>query len=244
MAVNLDFEILPQPDGRSCGPTCLHAVYQYYGDDIALEQVLREAPMLPDGGTLAVLLACHALRRGYRATIYTYNLHVFDPSWFNGRQVDLRARLEAQLKAKREDAQLRETTPSYLEFLELGGQVRFQDLTRALIREHLTHSQPILTGLSATYLYREIREYGPRDEEDDVRGLPAGHFVVLCGYDRAARQVMVADPLQDSPLSRKRPVYPMHIDRVLGAIFLGVLTSDANLLLLEPPASSHKGSQA
>jgi hypothetical protein len=243
MAVHLDFEILPQPDGRSCGPTCLHAIYQYYGDEIPLDQVVREAPMLPDGGTLAVLLACHALRRGYRATIYTYNLHVFDPSWFNGTHVDLRARLKQQLDAKRRDPGLRETTTGYLDYLELGGQVRYEDLTRALIRAHLTHGRPILTGLSATYLYREMREHGPRDEEDDVRGLPAGHFVVLCGYDRAARQVMVADPLQRTALTRTRRVYPLHIDRVLGAIFLGVLTYDANLLLLEPPASLDRGSR-
>ena len=32
--------------------------------------------------TLAVLLGCHALRRGYEATIYTFNLQVFDPTWF------------------------------------------------------------------------------------------------------------------------------------------------------------------
>lgn len=42
-----------QPDTTTCGPTCLHAVYRHFGDQIALA-------------------------RGYRATIHTWNLEVFD----------------------------------------------------------------------------------------------------------------------------------------------------------------------
>ena len=33
-----------------------------------------------------------------------------------------------------------------------------------------------------------------------TRGLPAGHFVVLCGYDKGRRTVHVADPLHTNPL--------------------------------------------
>ncbi len=78
----LHVDILPQPDDTTCGPTCLHAAYRYYGDIISLTQVIREVRKLKGGGTLAVFLACHALKRGYQAKIYTYNLHVFDPTWF------------------------------------------------------------------------------------------------------------------------------------------------------------------
>ena len=82
MEARIALDILSQPDETTCGPTCLHAVYRYYRDDISLKQVISEAHLLEGGGTLEVLLACHALRRGYRATIYTYNLQVFDPTWF------------------------------------------------------------------------------------------------------------------------------------------------------------------
>lgn len=70
----LDLEMLPQPNDTTCGPTCLQAVYRYYGDDVGLGEVIAQVPSLTAGGTLAVMLAGHALRRGYRATIYTYNL--------------------------------------------------------------------------------------------------------------------------------------------------------------------------
>jgi hypothetical protein len=57
-----------------------------------------------------VWLACHALRRGYDATIYTYNLQLFDPTWFvNGEAVNLADRLEAQRRAK-PDARIAEAT--------------------------------------------------------------------------------------------------------------------------------------
>ncbi len=52
------------------------AVYRFFKDPIALDQVIREVHVLEGGGTLGVLLGCHALERGYRATLYTYNLRI------------------------------------------------------------------------------------------------------------------------------------------------------------------------
>lgn len=228
----LPLEILPQPDGTACGPTCLHAVYRYYGDKVNLGEIVREVARVPGGGTLAVLLACHALRRGYAATIYTYNLQVFDPTWFGEKAPPIAERLKARREAKKDDA-LSAGIGAYLEFLERGGELLFQDLTAALIRRYLNRSIPILTGLSATYLYRCSRELAPSFDADDVRGDPAGHFVVLCGYDKRERTVLVADPLLPNPMGLKSP-YSVEIARVNCAILLGILTSDANLLIIEP----------
>ena len=82
MKHSLDFSIHPQPTDSTCGPTCLHAVYRYWQDPISLDQTIADIGELSMGGTLAVQLACHALRRGYDATIHSYNLQLFDPSWF------------------------------------------------------------------------------------------------------------------------------------------------------------------
>src|SRR5690606_38112467 len=119
----------------------------------------------------------------------------------------------------------------YLQFLSLGGQLRFEDLNPNLIRHYLNQSKPILTGLRSTYLHRTAREYGPDCVNDDVRGYPAGHFVVLCGYDRGTRQVLVAGPLYPNPLAPRR-LYYARIDRVICAILLGIVTYDANLLIV------------
>ena len=120
-----------------------------------------------------------------------------------------------------------------MEFLELGGELRYEDLSRSLIRRYLNQETPVLTGLSATYLYAQAREYGPNDDFDDIRGEPSGHFVVLCGYDRENRTVLVADPLHPNPMGNKQ-YYEVSMDRLISAVLLGVLTYDANLLIIQP----------
>jgi len=102
-----------------------------------------------------------------------------------------------------------------------------------LIRKYLNRAIPILTGLSATYLYRSPREFGPHAEYDDIRGEASGHFVVLCGYDQKPKNVLVADPLLPNPVSDSHQ-YVININRVICAILLGILTYDANLLIIEP----------
>jgi len=226
------FDIAPQPDEITCGPTCLQAIYRYYGDPISLEQTIAEVAMLEEGGTLAVLLACHALPRGYRATIYTYKLQLFDPTWNGLSSRDLGEKLRSQLLFKR-DPKLQAATEGYLRFLELGGELRAKDLSGALLRGFLNQGTPIIAGLSATFLYRSAREFGPNCDYDDIRGEPSGHFVVLHGYDREARTLHVADPLQTNPLTRSQK-YVAGMDRVINAILLGVLTYDANLLIIQP----------
>jgi len=235
---HLVLDMSAQPNDTTCGPTCLHAVYRYYGDEIPLEKVIEGVTPLDTGGTLAVLLGIHALRRGYRATVYAYNLRIFDPLWFQGEAVDLSERLEKQMTVK-QDPSLRFVSERYLEYLSLGGTVRFEQLAPELIRRYLKRGLPILTGLSATYLYGCSREVGHEKlHYDDLYGEPTGHFVVLSGYDTGHREVLVADPLQDSPLAGAH-YYWVGMQRVLGAILLGVLTNDGNLLILQPKAD-HK----
>jgi hypothetical protein len=230
-------DILPQPDETTCGPTCLHAMYRYFGDDLPLEQVIDEIQRLDHGGTLAVFLACHALRRGYRAKIYTYNLQMFDPSWFVPEAVDdLRDRLRRQMKFRKKPA-VDLATAGYLEFLTLGGKLEYEELTSGLIRRYLKRGIPILSGLSATYLYRTPREYGPESLYDDIRGKPSGHFVILGDYEPQTRSVLIIDPMHPNPLAPSQH-YEINIDRVIGAILLGILTHDANLLIIEPARKS------
>ena len=232
VATCLAVDIQSQPDDVTCGPTCLHAVYRYFGDHIPLEKIVREIKQLRDGGTVAPILGCHALCRGYKATLFTFDLKTFDPTWLMGDHAKIPAKLKAQMNAK-PNRKLHAVSNAYLEFLSLGGALRFEDLTRALIRRILHRHAPILVGLSSTYLYREMREIPSTNEENDIHGLPAGHFVVLHGYDPEKRIVYIADPYGDNPLAGENG-YGVPIDRVICAILLGIVTYDANLLVIEP----------
>ncbi len=238
----LELEILPQPDDSTCGPTCLHAVYRFHDDPLPLQQVIDECPSLERGGTLGVLLGHHALRRGYDVTLYSYNLHVFDPTWFDLSAEAMQERLRAQASVKK-STRVHDTSHAYIEFLRLGGKLRFDDLTTELLQQHLDAGTPILAGLSSTYLYRAERETAD-GEPDDTRGEPVGHFVVLCGYDKATDRVRVADPYEANPHAPGQQ-YEVDANRLLAAILLGIATYDANLVLirpaLEPRATRQKG---
>lgn len=228
--------IASQPDDVTCGPTCLHAVYNYFDDDISLSRVINEVTYLDEGGTLGVMLGLHALSRGYSVTIYTYNLQLFDPSWFKGSDrnkiIEL---LEAQAAAK-ENKKLRKASEAYIKFLSSGGNLKFRDLTPAFIKSFFEKNLPVLTGLNSTYLYNSQREYVDEDgfiRYNDIKGISSGHFVVLSGYDEHRKKIIIADPFSKNPLTYGK-YYSVNIQRVINSIMLGIITYDANLLVIKP----------
>jgi hypothetical protein len=236
MAITEEFklDILPQPNDETCGVTCLHAMYRWLGEELELDELIEEIDTLETGGTLAVILGSHALRKGYKATIYTYNVQVFDPTWFNS-EVDMAEKLREQMQYKKDKLKLIWASNEYLKYLELGGEIRFEELDEHLLRTFFDRRVPVLTGLNATYLYRTPREFG--NEYDDVRGLPMGHFVVLYGFNNETQQVLVADPLKSNPISGSNQ-YAVGVDRLINAIMLGIVTYDANFLVIEKKEES------
>lgn len=233
MRTTIDFKILPQPTETTCGPTCLHGVYSYYGGRASLASIIKDISHLEDGGTLAVLLGRDALERGYRAKIYTYNLDMFDPTWFPADAAKLKKFIATQKKAKR-NKKLQLASDAYLDFLNLGGEILFEDLTPKLLRKFLENGTPILTGLSATYLYRGAREIGETNQPDSIAGEPVGHFVVIAGIDREQKKLLIADPFHQNPFASGN-YYWVETHRVISSILLGIVTYDANLLVIEPP---------
>jgi hypothetical protein len=231
--LSLGFDIQAQPDEVTCGPTCLHALYQYYRDPVPLKEVIRDVKKLKTGGTLAVMLGNHALKRGYKAQIYTYNLNIFDPSWFEHSSKKIVQFLKEQAEFKYKRRKLQVASQAYIKFLEAGGEIAYAELDENLIKGYLKRSVPILTGLSATYLYGTPREIPQFDIYDSIKGEPAGHFVVITGYDEEKNCVYIADPMEPNPLG-KGQVYTVSFVRLINSIMLGIVTYDANLLIIEP----------
>ena len=227
------FTITPQPDDVTCGPASLHAVYRHYGLDISLIDVIRGVRRLPHRGTLAVFLGLHALRHGFDVTIYTANLHLFDPTWFAEGARPLAESLRLQMAAKpARDTKLHTSSRAYLEYLEAGGKVRMEDVSAALLSA-LMQKGPIIAGLSETWLYRGMRDNPQTEKPDDVGGEPSGHFLVLYAYDPAHDRVRIADPWKEMPFPGAHH-YDMPVARVIGAIMLGIVTYDAKLLVITP----------
>ncbi|MGQ3891008.1 peptidase-C39 like family protein [Legionella sp. CNM-4043-24] len=233
----IEFRINAQPDDESCGPTCLHSIYSHYGLDITYDQVVAEVERSLSGGTLAPFLGKHALQNGFKVTLYVNNLQLYDPTWFNedgSSDVNvLREKLKEQMRFKR-NRFLAQGTHSVLDFLTLGGSIRFQTLTAELLMHYFELGIPVLTGLSSTYLYNSSRELFKDGKSvlDDIRGNVCGHFVVLCGFDKN-NQIVVADPFRENPVSGNH-YYTVTCERLINAILLGITTFDGNLLIIEP----------
>lgn len=234
-ANELRVQRFPQPDDVTCGPTCLRKVYDFYGLQLADDEVLAEIDRNEDGGTLAVFLGIAALKRGFAARIYSYDLRIFDPTWFSLPCHVLAEKIHARFPYLQDARRLR-AAQAYLEFISRGGEMAFEDLTPTLLKTIINRGHPVLAGLSATYLYRWTRER-QEDEDvlvaDDVAGEPTGHFVVIVGYENWGRTFSLRDPSEHVPLSDDgRQV----VDgaRLINAILLGDATYDAVLLEMWP----------
>lgn len=232
----LPVERIRQPDEVTCGPTCLRKVFAFYGDPTPLDGVLAALERNEDGGTLAVFLGIAALKRGYRARIYSYDLRIFDPTWFGLPPEALIEKIFARFPYLTDEKRLR-AAGAYIRLLEIGGELAFDELTPALFKQIIDRGHPILAGLSATYLYRFPRERWDAEArahvEDDVRGEPSGHFVVISGYDQWGRRLTVADPSAHVPVQDGTGV-TVESDRLINAILLGDVTYDAVLLEVWP----------
>ena len=235
--MKLDVHVARQQDDESCGITCLKAIYEFYSHPTSLDKLKHEIDHWQTGGTVAVNLARHALAHGYQAEIYTYNVKIFDPTWKTLAPRELSAKLRLRQRRTRSTKQ-KQVIGYYQDFLKKGGAVRFDDLDEELMGRLFKRHAPVICGLSATYLYQQMRETHD-NEEDDIVGNPVGHFVVVSGWDPHTRSVTIQDPLRQNPLS-ETGTYRLPFTKFSNAVMLGILTYDENLLVIAKAAAGHE----
>lgn len=242
VAHELSVQRFLQPDDVTCGPTCLRKVFDFYGLEISHEDMVEALERNEDGGTLAVFLGIAALRRGFAARIYSYDLRIFDPTWAKLPPQSLKEKIFARFPYLSDEKRLR-AAGAYIRFLEMGGEIAFDELTPALFKRIIDREHPVLAGLLATYLYHFPRErWDERTHgfvDDDVRGEPTGHFVVISGYDRWGRELTVLDPHENTPVPDEGRLV-VNSSRLINAILLGDMTYDAVLLELWPAEQEEK----
>jgi hypothetical protein len=239
VARELRMQHFVQPDDVTCGPTSLRKVYSFYGVDVGLDDVLLTLERNDDGGTLAVFLGMAAQRQGFRTRIYSYDLQIFDPSWSSLEPAALVEKIRARFPHL-DDPQRKRAATAYARYLEMGGELSFEDLTPQLLRSIIDRGHPVLAGLSATYLYGFRRERWDEGQgqlvDDDIAGQPTGHFIVISGYQQWGRRFTVLDPSAHVPSSPDGRI-TVGAERLINAILLGDATYDAVLLEVWPDGS-------
>ena len=226
-----DIQILPQPTETTCGPTCLSAIYKFLRKPTQLKETISEVRYLDTGGTMGEALGINALENKLSVTIYTHNLHVFDPTWFKLTRENLIKKLKKQCKAHK-TLKIKKSSKLYIDYLKLGGRVKFAHLTPQFLHQLLIDKGPVIVGLSSTYLYMCERERNDDNEYDDINGSPQGHFVILAGMVKNGTRVEIYDPLDDNPISKTNN-YSVDITLFINSILIGAITYDANIVVIE-----------
>jgi hypothetical protein len=228
--ISYDIKINSQPTDTTCGPTCLSSIYAFLKKPIPLKKTISEVRYLDTGGTMGEALAINALENGLKATVYTHNLNVFDPTWFRMNKKTLIKKLKKQARAPK-TLKIRKSSKLYIDFLKLGGKVKFESLTIDFLHQTLLDKGSVIVGLSSTYLYMCKRERNDDNEFDDVLGSPQGHFVILAGMTKDGSQVEVFDPLEDNPISKTNN-YRVDTTLFINSILIGAITYDANIIVI------------
>lgn len=230
-SIQFELDIEPQPTDTTCGPSCLETIYKYLGLNETRETLIQRIRTNEDGGTLGVHLGTDALKQNFDVTIYTHNLKVFDPTWFQLKQEEIAKKLRLQSQSHK-DIKTLAASKSYAGFIEKGGKIFFKDLTSRFLFDLLKINGPVICGLSSTYLYHCSRE---RDEDliyDDINGVPQGHFVILSGINLDKNQVYLADPFQNNPAYKEKK-YWVNLQHFINSVLIGVITYDANFILIQ-----------
>jgi hypothetical protein len=175
----------------TCGPSSLQQVMAYYGKKMKLGDIIKDIPMFMDGTYLAYL-AKYAMEAGFKPLIITYNVDIFDPTWFRLSRKSLIKKLRSRSRIRKLDINIRRGCKSYVDYLESGGKLSFNFTTTEIIKKYLKKKRPIIVRLSSTILHDRKRLDLNKDKRDDISGSPGFHFVVVSGYKNG--KFLIVDP--------------------------------------------------
>ncbi len=211
-----------QPTGLSCGQTCVSMLLSHYGYDLSPKEVLEEMAGLrtDDGhewGTVTPSLASLCIRKGFGATVYSFDCRITDHSWIDKSPEQILRRLKA-IKKKRVIPTLGKNVTerfvqAYIDLLTAGGTLIIQPFVTEKLMDGLLKKGPFVTTvcMGAYYGKGRYRSTGlHKGVLDDVNGTIGTHFLVVYGKN-AKGQYLIADP------GRKEPALVDH-DHLIGSI--------------------------
>ncbi|MCM8820060.1 MAG: hypothetical protein NC925_04615 [Candidatus Omnitrophica bacterium] len=156
---------------QNCGLTSLNLLFRYYKISGIPKDLIRKnrnnSLWISDLGIIA-------LKKGFKVNLFTYSQRIFKPEWF-----DLpKHRILQKLYRKEKNLLINLARKSIIEFLKLGGEIKFKILNAKTLKFYIKNKKPLLMTVSSGIIHH--------------RSMPGGHFVVLIGYDK--RNFIILNP--------------------------------------------------
>lgn len=211
----------------------------HYGMDVTATAILAELPGLTtdDGaewGTVAPELAAFCMKKGFHATVHTFDCRIVDLSWADFPPEKMLARLR-EVKSTRLIPTLGKNVTDlfvqgYIDLLEAGGELRIRPYVTSALLDELLTTGPFMTTVCMGAFYGKGRARRGDDGKgilDDVRGSIGTHFVIVRGRDEAGRY-LIADP------GKADGLYAVEREHLLGSIMAAQRDCENVLFLIDP----------
>lgn len=169
--------ITEQTTDYNCGPTVLSAVLNHFNIAVSPDEISNNLRYFTEEhGTFITCLGMYALEKNLDATIYTYDLDVFDLTWNNGTDELLYHLNKMLLKCNTEDEMKRLAIQYYIEFLKNGGHIEICPDFNFTFNNIFSKERAVIAGVSSQILYRGSRINDNGDY--DIYGKQEGHFII------------------------------------------------------------------
>lgn len=133
-------------------------------------------------GTFMPYLGLYAMNAGFKSTITTHNINVFDPTWFKLSTKEINSKLERRSKEKDVPHEYQKESVAYSKYLAAGGGLKFDYIRPELLIKNLDQKKPIILDVCSTMLHIKHRKNRVADEYSDVSGMPMYHAIVVSGF--------------------------------------------------------------
>jgi len=188
--MKLKVPYIPQRKG-TCGSSSLQQVLAYYGVKLGLDEILKDIKKYKYG-TFMPYLGLYAKRLGFMPKIVTYDVKVFDPTWFGLLVGQIIKKLETRSREMDVPHVYRSECKAFVRYLKAGGAIEFDFIKKGRIIKELERKRPVIVDVCSTILHRKERKNRVKDKYSDTSGEPMYHAVVVSGHEKG--KFIIVDP--------------------------------------------------
>ena len=199
----------------SCIPACLQEVFSYYKKQISQEKILDSLEH-PERGMAVAQAGFFAKKSGFKPTVITNNISIFDPIWFSLTNVKLIDNLEKRKKFV--DKYNQALIDAYIKYIEATGTIKFESISADLLKKYLSQNIPIIIELASTYLYKKAKSTRPGAFDNAFKGDIEGHGVVIAGFN--GDKFKIVDPNSRQNPYNKSGIYWIPGDELMTSFSL------------------------